>query len=167
MNAAAVMSQNNGDVTAGYYRRLAAIGPAGELAVALFRAAKRSNRAKDYRRGRFRRAAYDVKNWSLSEVVRILSTKTAGIAAAIGADIVWGWKEDPATPGYEWVLYVDLPTGQCSFHSAVRLAGPDYAADWDGTHLSTQRIVHFCDQVDVVPDPGTRWFEYDQSRGDV
>ena len=59
----------------------------------------------------------------------------------------WGWKRDPKTPGYEWVLYVDLPTGQCSFHSADRLNGPDYQGDWDGIGMSQERICRYCDMV--------------------
>jgi hypothetical protein len=40
--------------------------------------------------------------------------------------------EDPATPAYSHVLYVDLPTGQVSFHTAARDDGPAYAGAWDG-----------------------------------
>jgi hypothetical protein len=33
---------------------------------------------------------------------------------------------------HQWVLYVDLPTGQVSFHTAARGVGPDYPGKWDG-----------------------------------
>lgn len=136
-----VFRQNNGDVTKQYYADLAAMGPAGEVGVALFRAQKRSTAAKRYRRGADRSAAYDVKNWSMGEVCRLLTNH----AQAIG--ISWGWKADANTLGFEHVLYVDLPNGQCSFHSPVRLNGPDYPGVWDGQHLSGARIIHFCDSV--------------------
>lgn len=139
--AADVFNQNDGDVTKAYYAELQAKGFLGELAVALFRAQKRSTAAKRYRGGRYRRAAYDVKNWSLSEICRLMSSD-----ARHGLE--WGWQRDPATPGFEWVLYADLPTGQVSFHSADRLRGPDYLRKWDGQRgASEARILAFCDGV--------------------
>lgn len=145
MKAADVFHQNDGEVTKAYYAELAKLGPAGELAVALFRAQKRSTRAKEYRRGKWRRAAYDVKNWSLSEVCRILEAHGAELG------IEWGWKRDPHTPGFEWVLYVDLPQGQVSFHSASRISTRDYPGDWDGSHRSAERTIAFCDSVFGLP----------------
>ena len=137
-----IFHQQNGDVTKAYYDAMNAKGLPGQLAVALFRAQKRSTAAKKYRGRRFTQDAYSVKNWSMSEVCRILTTMQAFESAPR-----WGWKRDPKTPGYEWVLYVDLPTGQCSFHSADRLSGPDYAGDWDGAGMSTERICRYCDLV--------------------
>ena len=137
--ATRVFHQNDGKVTTAYYERLNAKGWPGQLGVALFRAQKRSTAAKAYRGGRYKRAAYDVKNWSLSEICRIL--------AATPNPPAWGWKEDPATPGYEQVLYVELPQGQVSFHSAVRIVGPDFTGVWDGAHKSAERILDFCDEV--------------------
>lgn len=142
MLARQVFTQNDGEVTKAYYAEMNQKGLAGQLAVALFRAQKRSTAAKNYRRGKFRHSAYDVKNWSLSEICRILDAMSAFEMAP-----PWGWKRDPKTPGYEWVLYVDLPTGQCSFHSAERLNGPEYAADWDGIGMSQERIIAYCDSV--------------------
>lgn len=138
MRAIDIMAQNNGDVTKSYYAELAKAGWLGELGVALFRAQKRSMAAKSYGRSRYRGAAYDVKNWSMSEVCRLLGQQQ---------QIRYGWKEDPNTPGYSWVLYVDLPQGQVSFHSPTRMAGPDYPGDWDGQKLSADRIMEFCDMV--------------------
>lgn len=139
MKASEVFQQNNGDVTKSYYALLNGMGSTGELAVALFRAQKRSTAAKKYRGGKYRSAAYDVKNWSLSEICRVLQVH--------GLDYTWGWKRDPLTPGFEWVLYVDLPTGQCSFHSADRLSGQDYPLRWDGGRGSEAAILKFCDLV--------------------
>jgi hypothetical protein len=133
-----VFIQNNGDVTKAYYAELNALGLDGQLAVALFRAQKRSTAAKKYRGRQYRGAAYEVKNWSLGEICRI--------AALLNHR--WGWKHDPNTPGYSQVLYVDLPTGQASFHSADRLSGPDYPGDWDGQRgVCEDRICEFCDMV--------------------
>ena len=46
--------------------------------------------------------------------------------------IRWGWGEDRATTGYSAVLYIDVPTGQVSFHATHRGRGPDYPGEWDG-----------------------------------
>jgi len=139
MKAYDVFYQNDGEVTKKYYADLSWKKPLGPIAVALFRAQKRSKRAKDYRRGKWKRAAYDVKNWSIGELCRLL----------LQTNFNWGWKRDPKTPGYEWVLYVELPEGygQCSFHNPQRGLGPDYSGDWDGQRLSAERIIAFCDWV--------------------
>lgn len=141
MTAIEVFKQRNGDVTRAYYAELNKLGPLGELAVALFRAQKRSTAAKSYRGGGYRHAAYDVKNWSLSEVCRILTQYPSALP------FPWGWQQDPKTPGFEWVLYVELPTGQCSFHSAERLGGPDFAGVWDGQKTSAENIIAFCESL--------------------
>lgn len=146
MLAQQVFNQNDGDVTKAYYARLNSMGPMGQLAVALFRAQKRSTAAKKYRGRGYRQDAYAVKNWSLSEICRIM--------VLAGHPFPWGWQRDPYTPGFEWVLYVDLPTGQCSFHSADRLQGPDYAGKWDGLKLSKEHILAFCDQVATQENTG-------------
>jgi len=143
-SAKEIFNQQNGDVTKAYYAEMNRKGLPGQLAVALFRAQKRSTAAKKYGRSKFTRAAYDVKNWSLSEVCRILA-----IMQAFESAPQWGWKRDPKTPGYEQVLYVDLPTGQCSFHSADRLNGPDYPGEWDGIGMSEERICRYCDLVEA------------------
>jgi hypothetical protein len=136
-----VFLQNDGEVTKAYYAELNALGPAGQIAVALFRCQKRSTAAKRYRGGRFRRAAYDVKNWSLGELCRLL------IAHAAALGITFGWKKDPDQPFYPWVLYIELPQGQVSFHSPDRGAGPEFRCVWDGLKASQDRILEFCDAV--------------------
>ncbi len=143
MRAREVFDGNNGDVTKSYYATLNGLGFNGQLAVALFRAQKRSTAAKRYKGRGYTRAAYDVKNWSLSEVCRIL-TEANGETENL---IAWGWKHDPKTPAYEWVLYVELPQGQVSFHSPDRLAGPEYPNEWDGQHNVREKIIQFCDSV--------------------
>lgn len=141
--ALSVFTQNDGEVTKRYYAELGAIGPLGQIAVALFRAQKRSAAAKRYRRGAHRGSAYDVKAWSMAEICRLL-------AAHPETGITYGWKQDAATrfgPDASWVLYCDLPQGQVSFHSPTRLDGPDYEGDWCGMHVSAERIIQFCDSV--------------------
>jgi len=61
--------------------------------------------------------------------------------------IAYGWKRDPLAFTNPWVLYVDLPNGQVSFHSPARGEGPDYAGEWDAMHASEERILAFCDGV--------------------
>jgi hypothetical protein len=144
-SAIQVFSQQNGEVTKAYYADLEAKGPLGEIATALFRCQKRSSRAKAYRRGRWRRAAYDVKQWSMGELCRLLQAHGEPLG------FTWGWKEDPGVLFGErasYVLYVDIPDiGQVSFHSPDRGTGPEYAGEWDGQRESLNRIVRFCDKV--------------------
>jgi hypothetical protein len=146
VKAIEVYAGSDGKVTTRYYEELQSRGPIGIIALNLFRAQKCSARAKVYRggirgQGSFKSMAYDRKNWSMSNLCAVL--KEHGEALGIN----WGWKEDPAQEFHSWVLYVDLPVGQCSFHSATKGTGPDYQGDWDGQHLSAERILSFCDQV--------------------
>lgn len=155
MEARFVFNQQNGDVTKSYYAEMNAIGIEGQLAVALFRAQKRSTAAKKYKGRKLTRSAYDVKNWSLSEVCRIL-------AKDIG--MTWGWKYDRAAVNFEWVLYVDLPQGQCSFHSPDRLAGPDYGGSWKPKRPSVEVIIDYCNSISEaysrLTEPQTpQWYE--------
>lgn len=140
MIAAEVYRQNNGDVTRAYYEAMNKRGYGGMLAVALFRAQKRSDAAKRYRKGPgFKTKAYEVKEWSISQVCMILQRGNFGFS--------WGWREDAKSPGHPWVLYVDLPTGQCSFHTARRLEGPNYTRPWMPGDGSLTAILAFCDSI--------------------
>jgi hypothetical protein len=150
MNPWEVYKQQNGDITKAYYAEMNAKGYAGMLAVALFRAQKRSDAAKRYR-NHFSGDAYDVKNWSLEQVVAILTRHDFGFE--------WGWKEDPHTPGFTWVLYVDLPTGQCSFHTrhpicaARKCEIKRYTGRWNPGEGSLTAILLYCDSVQNQPAP--------------
>jgi len=146
MKARDVYLGSDGDVTKAYYAELSKRGLMGQIAVNLFRASKCSARAKVYRggvrgRGSYKSMAYDRKNWSIEQLSTILSEH----AATVG--ITWGWKQDPRQEYHQWVMYVDLPQGQVSFHSASKRQGPIYAGQWDGSHQSAERIIEFCDQV--------------------
>jgi hypothetical protein len=113
-----IFNQQNGDVTKAYYAEMNAKGLPGQLAVALFRAQKRSTASKKYRGRRFTQDAYSVKNWSMSEVCRILGTMQAFESAPR-----WGWKRDPKTPGTPQAMAMGpgkllcrsslKPTGHC------------------------------------------------------
>jgi len=146
MKALEVFRQNDGEVTKAYYEELNRRGPRGELACALLRAQKRSSRAKEYRRGKWRSSAYDVKNWSLEQVCKIIGKH--GAATGVTA---WGWKQDSIAEAsgdpFFWILYVELPQGQVSFHSAARGSGPLYRGEWDKERKSAERIIQFCDSV--------------------
>lgn len=135
-NAALVFTESDGRLTVAYYRRLQEKGAMGIIAMNLFRAQKTSERAKQYRGRGYKQASYDVKNYSLSQ-----------LCASLGNHLPWGWKRDPNTTAYEWVLYVDLPTGQVSFHSATRGDGPDYPGEWSGEHTSRENVLAFCDSI--------------------
>lgn len=154
MTAIEVYVGSDGELTKRYYAELEKHGALGRVAVNLFRAQKCSARAKEYRGGirgvgSYKGMAYDRKNWAMQQLcdVLVLNAGELGIA--------FGWKRDPGCPGYEQVLYVDLPEGQVSFHSRVRYAGPDYPGEWDGRHLSAEHILAFCDRVAGVAQPAT------------
>lgn len=120
-----VYEGSKGDDTLALYARLNQLGAVGQVAVNLFRAQKSSSRAKVYRGGGYRGKAYDRKQWSMDNLTTILAEH----AEACG--IRWGWGEDSAQEFHCWVLYVELPTGQVSFHTSTRGAGPDYSSEWD------------------------------------
>ena len=146
MNALSIYANSDGEATKVMYARLQTLGPLGEIALQLFRAQKCSERAKAYR-GKYKGMAYDRKNFSLQELCRALGR----YGDALG--LAWGWKCDAKTIGYEWVLYIELPQGQVSFHSAVRYDGQDFVGDWDGVRgVSPERIVAFTQAaLDGVP----------------
>jgi len=132
-----VFDGSDGRLTVAYYRRLSTLGINGVIAMNLFRASKTSARAKQYRGRRFRGASYEVKNYSLFNLCESLKNSS----------LTWGWKRDPNTPGYEWVLYVELPNGQVSYHSSIRGSGPEYQFDWDGQRETTSRVLAYCDHL--------------------
>ena len=149
MLAIDVYKGSDGELTRQYYAELEKRGPIGRIAMNLFRAQKCSERAKLYRGGirglgSFRRMAYERKSYAMDMLCQVLTADDGEL------QIGFGWKQDPKViiRGDEsWVLYIDLPQGQVSFHSSVRCAGPDYFRDWDGQRASVERILAFCDQV--------------------
>lgn len=136
MNVAQIYAGSNGELTRALYDALAD-KPNGQIAINLFRACKCSGRAKVYRGGRFKGAAYERKNWSLSNLCQALKLSA----------LTWGWKLDPAEEYHRWVLYVELPTGQVSFHAAAPLSPERYAGEWDRSNNSAGRIIRYVESV--------------------
>jgi|ERR1043166_4880468 hypothetical protein len=149
-----IYAGSDGEKTKALYARLDQYGAPGKIATNLLRACKASERAKVYRggdrrRGSFRGLAYDKKEWSLNNLCDLL------IARGDQAELRWGWKIDEAATFHRYVLYVDLPTGQVSFHAAIRGNGPDYPGEWDGQRgQSPTRICRFAaDLLDGLAKP--------------
>jgi hypothetical protein len=148
-NPKVVYDGSDATLTRAFYAELCSRGSLGKVAMNLFRAQKTSDRAKVYRggirgKGSYRSMAYDRKSYSMDELCAILATEAESLK------IVYGWKQDPnvvfgENPSY--VFYCEIPQGQVSFHSPTRGKGPDYAGEWDGTHLSAERILAFCEAV--------------------
>lgn len=147
--AASVYHGNSGEVTVAYYKLLERYGAAGFVAMNLMRACKASERAKKYRggnsKGSYRDMAYQKKQWSLNLLVQSLQANDVRLG------ITWGWGVDLKAVGFENVLYVDIPTGQVSFHSPTRGAGPQYEKPWDNKQRSADRIIAWCGQITSQP----------------
>ena len=146
MNVFEIYHGSDGQATRYLYALLETRGECGRVALNLFRAQKCSSRAKVYHGGirggsSYRDMAYDRKQWSMENLCKILTDK----AEELG--ILWGWKLDPGQTFHRWVLYVDIPTGQVSFHTASRGQGPDYVGDWDGAHASAERIIKWVESL--------------------
>jgi hypothetical protein len=138
----AVYDGSDGDATMALYADLAQFGALGNIAINLFRAQKNSSRAKVYRGRGYRDAAYDRKQWAMDNLV------TSLFASAPDLSMRWGWGTDPTQSVHNAVLYVDLPTGQVSFHTGLRGIGPDYPGEWDGrVGQSPDRIIRFVVRV--------------------
>jgi hypothetical protein len=140
---------SNGDWTKALYVKLAQYGPAGNVALNLFRACKTSERAKNYRggngKGRYRDQAYDTKSWSIDNLCEALTMKADDLG------ITWGWQVDiqmnPDAP-HRNVIYVDTPCGQVSFHNDHRGAGPVYPGKWEGN--PGQQPTRICAWIDAI-----------------
>lgn len=147
-----VFHGSDASATRAYYRRLSGLGFDGRLAAQLMRVQKSSSRAKLYR-GKHGDRAYRNKEEAMAVLTSLLATPGCGIQ--------WGWGVDDSprrTHPCRHVLYVDLPTGQVSFHAMARGAGPDYGGKWDGAlGASEGRIIRFAAAVekrDLANPPG-------------
>lgn len=148
--AGKVFAQSKGAITTAYLKRLRERGPRGKIAAELFVAQKASERAKTYS-GDGTDLAYDRKAEGLQALCEILAEDNCGLQ--------WGWKPDWIAHRPPFILYIDLPDGQVSFHSHDRFAGPDYPNAWDRSSLSRRRILLFCDSV-------MEWEPYEVPGGD-
>lgn len=134
---------SDGSATLGLYQELSTKGTVGVIAMNLFRAKKNSERAKGYRggipgQGSYRGMAYRRKERSMAALGVILESR----AGQLG--ITWGWKRDRSREAHAWVLYVETPAGQVSFHTEARGVGPDYPGEWDGENQAAERIIRWC-----------------------
>src|SRR4051794_1159625 len=132
MKAADIFAIGNGDSTLAYYLELQRRGPAGMLAINLFRARK-CGAAGDARRV-----------WSIRQLEGALLEH----AGALG--IAYGWKRDTRCVfghRHEWVLHVDLPGGQIGFGTPLRGEGREHGG-WlhlPDVLLIPERILEYCD----------------------
>jgi hypothetical protein len=140
-----IYAASDGDATRLLYASLEELGSAGIIAVNLLRASKCSERAKAYRKGRgYKTAAYERKDWSIHNLAGALFVDDLGLR--------WGWAVDGALLNrgdpHHHIIYVEMPTGQVSFHLGVRYAGPDFAGEWDGVKdAASDRIIRWAAQL--------------------
>jgi len=137
---------SNGVATRKYLKELEKLGLEGKIGAGLFRAQKASSRAKKYRGSfpcrngatmSYKKVTYDRKSTALEKLCHLLAA----------SDLVYGWGKDPNCSA-EWVLYVELPQGQVSFHSYERFEGPDHIRDWDKQKgASEDRVIDFCNSL--------------------
>ena len=154
-----VYNGSNGDATRALYAKLEKVGPLGVVALNLFRAPKTSSRAKLYRGRGYKDAAYDTKTWSLDNLVRVL-------IAQDDLGIGFGWGRDEKAVGFENALYVEIPTGQMSFHTERRGDGPDYHGAWDGAaKTGPDRIRRWCETLLISADAPATEEKCDEDTG--
>lgn len=148
MHARQIYYGSNGSASRLFCSKLEKSGPLGRIAAQLFRVQKASSRAKVYRGGvrhsdgqrvSYRDMAYERKDKCIDQLCRILEHDCCGMK--------WGWGHDEKQFEAKHVLYLELPGGQISFHCINRHIGPDYGGEWDGVHLSQERVIEFCQQV--------------------
>ena len=123
----AIYQGSNGEATKTLYAELGLLGPPGIIGMNLFRACKCSERAKLYRHHKYKGAAYDRKDWSIENLAKALREDVL-FRSGWGVDTRLLERGDP----HHHVLYVDIPTGQVSFHNGNRYEGGEYPGEWDG-----------------------------------
>ena len=88
--------------------------------------------AANYRRSRLARDAdYMEKERHLRDACSL----------AKGAGICFGYQESDTSEVAPYVIYFELKTGQVSFHTADYGSCPAYHGQWDGQHISRERIM--------------------------
>lgn len=132
-----IYNGSDGSRTRKLYSTLKKFGVYGELAALCLAAQKTSDRAKEYR-GDYKGMSYDKKGEKLRAICDLLES--------LGDTLNWGWGTDH-TAYCEHVLYIDLPTGQVSWHSPGKYSDKIYNDEWDGTPYSRQRVVEFARNV--------------------
>jgi hypothetical protein len=152
---------SDGAATKALYTELAGYGPIGIVAINLFRAQKCAARAtfisdwiatlpraeQEHQNAHYAVLVFSRRHYALVQLAAVLGE----CAADLG--IGYGWGCDLTAPRYPWVLYVDLPTGQVSFHALTKGDGPAYPGVWDGVvDASAERIIAF---VNLILHPST------------
>lgn len=146
MDAKQAFDQRDAKKTIAFQDHLLSHGRSGQVAFGLFRASKRSNRAKDYRRS-LRSSAYEAKNNALE----FLDAALGKWGEQLG--ITSGWNMDPGQPVYKCVFYVDIPgIGQASFHSMTTQSDRVYRGDWSGKRNSHEIIQRYCQSILDQPE---------------
>jgi hypothetical protein len=115
-------------------------GPTGEIASFMLRAQIYSDAAKSADTRSDAQDIYSRKNWAMQRLYFALK------AHAASAGLEWGWGPDPDTRYYPHVLYVDVPTGQISFHSPWG-GQPQYTKSWDGSGDTRERIIAWAQTI--------------------
>ena len=147
MHAVDAFKTTKADETVAYQNELILRGELGQIAFGLFRAQKRSTKAKSYR-GAMRRNSYDGKGEALQYLDAALTLWDAEFG------INWGWKKDPKQEYHNQVLYVELPGhGQCSFHSSAAAGPKQFGGEWDSSKPVIETVLEFCDFVIQSEDP--------------
>jgi hypothetical protein len=83
---------------------------------------------------------------------------------------MWGWGEDPGQQYHRWVLYVDLPTGQASFHTLERFGGPPHPRGWDrnggrsADHIISYATGVLTGKMPLRPEPAPTYREPQQEK---
>lgn len=132
--------------TKALYTRLEACGPAGQVALNLFRAHRCITQAQNCENGyqhstTISRKAYERKDWALLLLCRALMNHSLELR------IPWGWCCDSRDRRAPWTLRVDLPQGQVIFRNPRRLTGYDYIGRRDNQEKTEERIFAFCEEV--------------------
>jgi hypothetical protein len=133
--------------TRALYARLDSCGPAGQVALNLFRAHRCITQAMncdpEYRQHtrQISRKAYERKDWALRLLCRALMDHSVELR------IPWGWSCDSRDKRAPWSLHIDLPQGQVVFRNPCRLTGYDYVGRRDNPDKSEERIIAYCDEV--------------------
>lgn len=139
---AGIYRGSNGEATRALYAELQQLGPVGIIGLNLFRAQKCSARAKAYRGSGYKADAYARKQWSMDNLAQAMLDHSAAVPWP------WGWQLDPDQPFHNQVLYIEIPTGQVSFHTDRRGLGPDYPGTWDGMRdVAAGRIISWVAQL--------------------
>ena len=149
MTAREIFDGSDAKATKAFYTELARRGPAGLVAANLMRAQKASTRAKRYHGGirgvgSYSSLAYISKSNAMLNLCKILEEHGRRLR------IRFGWKLDPDVlfgTRPSWMLYIELPQGQVSFHCPERLSAHDYAGNWDRQRKSEERVIEFCQRV--------------------